>query len=124
MNWFLDPIKNHYADFNGRVTRKPYWMFVLSSMIVSIILSIFEGMMFDGPVLSGIYALAIIVPSIALAARRLHDTGRSGWWQLIALVPFVGFIVLIVFLAQDTSPETNAYGPSSKGASPAPAVPV
>jgi uncharacterized membrane protein YhaH (DUF805 family) len=66
--------------------------------------------------LSGVFSLALAVPSIAVATRRLHDTGRSGWWQLLALIPLVGLIVLIVFLAQDGKSGQNHYGPSPKGA--------
>lgn len=85
-----------YADFNGRATRSEYWWFFLFTVLVSIALSMIS------PLISGLFSLGTLLPSIAAAARRLHDTGRSGWWQLIVLVPLVGLIVIIVFLAQDT----------------------
>jgi uncharacterized membrane protein YhaH (DUF805 family) len=87
-----------YADFNGRASRSEYWWFALAIALGSAILSAIA------PAASGIFALGTIVPSIAAATRRLHDTNRSGWWQLIILVPVVGFIVLLVFLAQDSRP--------------------
>jgi uncharacterized membrane protein YhaH (DUF805 family) len=64
--------------------------------------------------LGGIYTLAILIPSIAVTVRRLHDTGRSGWWWLIGLIPLIGWIVLFVFMVLDSDPETNEYGPSPK----------
>ena len=83
-----------YADFSGRASRPEYWWFALFLVIASLVL----GAVSDW--LGLIFALGTIVPSIAAATRRLHDTNRSGWWQLIAFVPVIGFIVLIVFLAQ------------------------
>lgn len=93
-----------YADFNGRAKRSEYWWFVLFILVVSLITS------FISPVLSWIFSLATLVPSIAAAARRLHDTNRSGWWQLILLLPFIGLIILIVFLAQDSKSEPDVPG--------------
>ena len=115
MNWYLDVLKK-YAVFTGRARRKEYWMFVLFSVIVTIVLSLVEGIVGGPGVLSGLYALAVLIPSIAVGVRRLHDTGRSGWWILIGLVPLVGIIVLIVFFVADSQPGTNQYGPNPKGA--------
>ena len=84
-----------YADFNGRAGRPEYWWFALFIIIASLALSKLS------PTLGGVFSLATLLPSIAAAARRLHDTNRSGWWQLIAFVPVVGIIVLVVFLAQE-----------------------
>jgi uncharacterized membrane protein YhaH (DUF805 family) len=84
-----------YADFSGRATRSEYWWFFLFIIVVSLATS------YVSSALSGLFSLATLLPSIAAAARRLHDTNRSGWWQLIVLVPVVGIIVLIVFLAQE-----------------------
>jgi len=83
-----------YLDFNGRASRSEYWWFALFIIAVSIVLSYVSG------ILSTLFSLGTLIPSITAAARRLHDTQRSGWWQLIALVPVLGWIVLIVFLAQ------------------------
>lgn len=93
-----------YADFSGRATRSEYWWFSLFIVFVSIVAS------FIGSIVSGLFSLAFLVPAIAVATRRLHDTNRSGWWQLIGFVPLVGIIVLIVFLAQEGKPGTSAGG--------------
>jgi len=111
MDYFINALKK-YADFSGRARRKEYWMFILIYMIISIVLSIF-GL----DVISGLVALGLLVPSLSIAARRLHDTGRSGWWQLIVLIPLIGAIVLIIFLAQDGHDE-NSYGVNPKVATP------
>ena len=84
-----------YADFNGRATRPEYWWFVLFVVLVGLGLSLIS------PMLSGIFSLGTLLPSVAAAARRLHDTNRSGWWQLICIVPVIGLIVILVFLAQE-----------------------
>jgi uncharacterized membrane protein YhaH (DUF805 family) len=111
MEYFLAAIKQ-YATFTGRTTRKEYWMFVLFYLIFYIALMIVDSIL-GTPVLGIIFSLALLIPSISIAARRLHDTGRTGWWQLIALIPLIGTIVLIVFLCQDST-ETNQYGPNPK----------
>ena len=85
-----------YADFNGRASRSEYWWFVLFLILVSAATSMIN------PVLSGLFTLGMLLPSVAAATRRLHDTNRSGWWQLIVLVPLVGFIEMLVFLAQES----------------------
>ena len=84
-----------YANFNGRATRPEYWWFVLFVVLVSV------GLSLVSPMLSGIFSLATLIPTIAAATRRLHDTNRSGWWQLICIVPVIGLIVILVFLAQE-----------------------
>jgi len=125
MNWYLDAWKN-YINFQGRARRKAYWMFVLFNLIALVVLRFIEGAVgLSGQngygILTGLYTLAIILPLIALAVRRLHDTGRSGWWILIGLVPLIGPIVLIVFYVTDSQPGTNQYGPNPKESAP-PAV--
>lgn len=119
MNWYLDAWKN-YVNFQGRARRKAFWMFVFFNIIVMIVLGIVEGLLGlrgDGyGVLSGLYSLAVILPGVAVSVRRLHDTGRSGWWILLGLIPLVGTIVLIVFYAQDSQAGSNQYGPNPKGA--------
>jgi uncharacterized membrane protein YhaH (DUF805 family) len=110
-----------YFNFSGRATRSEYWWFILFSTIVTIILSFFDGMfgVYDVNagigLLSGIYSLAVVIPSIAVATRRLHDIGKSGWWQLLLLIPIVGVIILIIWFATD-SKEDNKYGPNPKAA--------
>lgn len=112
MDYFIGALKK-YADFNGRARREEYWMFVLIYMVINIILAVL-GM----DVISMIVGLALLVPSISIGARRLHDTSRSGWWQLIYFVPLIGLIVMIIFLVQD-SHDTNEYGVNPKSDSPA-----
>lgn len=111
MEWYIKVLKN-YVTFTGRARRKEYWMFTLFNIIVSIVLSIITG--FIGlPEIAILYSLAVFLPSIAVAIRRLHDTGRSGWWLLISFVPFIGIIILIIFTVQE-SHEENQYGENPK----------
>ncbi len=112
MDYFIGALKK-YADFNGRARRKEYWMFVLIYMVINVILAVL-GM----DIISMIVGLALLVPSISIGTRRLHDTGRSGWWQLIYFVPLIGLIVMIVFLSQDSHDE-NDYGANPKSDIPA-----
>ncbi|UZE95479.1 DUF805 domain-containing protein [Alkalimarinus alittae] len=113
MEYFLGAFKK-YADFSGRARRKEYWMYFLFYMIFYIGLAIIDGVV-GTMLLAFIFSLVMLIPSISIATRRLHDTGRSGWWQLIALIPIVGAIVLIIFLVQDSHGE-NSYGPNPKQA--------
>jgi uncharacterized membrane protein YhaH (DUF805 family) len=121
MNWYLDVLKK-YADFNGRARRKEYWMFYLFNALIYIAIMIFSAILGSidnslaliGTLLLIIYLLAVFVPGLAVAVRRLHDTGRSGWWLLIALVPFVGGIIFLVFAVQDSTPGENEYGKNPK----------
>jgi uncharacterized membrane protein YhaH (DUF805 family) len=121
MNWYLDVLKK-YAEFSGRARRKEYWMFALFNALIYIAIMIFSAILgaidnslaLIGTLLLLVYILAIFVPSLAVAVRRLHDTGRSGWWFLIAFVPFVGGIILLVFTVQDSVPGENEYGKNPK----------
>ena len=115
MEWYLKVLKGHYADFNGRARRKEYWMFTLVNIIVSFVLGFVCGLI-HLPWLAYIYAFGVMVPAIAVAARRLHDVGKSGWFMLISLIPVVGGLYLIYVLAQDGEPGNNAYGPNPKQA--------
>jgi uncharacterized membrane protein YhaH (DUF805 family) len=118
MSWYLTVLKK-YAVFAGRARRKEYWMFVLFNAIFSFALGFIEGIVglfpeYDFAVLSIIYGLAVLVPGLAVSIRRLHDTGRTGWWLFIVMIPFVGGIILIAFTAQDSQPGDNEYGPNPK----------
>ena len=119
MEWYFKALKK-YADFSGRAQRAEYWYFVLFNTIIVIILTILDGVLglYDMRsgfgVLSGIYQLAVFIPSLAVSVRRLHDIGKSGWWLLVGLIPIVGFIILIVWFATD-SKEDNKYGQNPKG---------
>lgn len=118
MEWYLTVLRK-YAVFSGRARRREFWMFALINFVISIGLGIVDAIIgtdFDtgSGVLSGIYALAVLIPSLAVGVRRLHDTGRTGWWLLIGLIPLVGIIILIVFYAQDGHRADNQYGPDPK----------
>jgi uncharacterized membrane protein YhaH (DUF805 family) len=122
MNWYLEVLKK-YAVFNGRARRKEYWYFHLFNIIINTVLTVIEVITGSfspeagiGFLLGGIYALAVLIPGIAVSVRRLHDTERSGWWFLIVLVPIIGAIVLLVFMVQDSKPGQNQYGANPKGA--------
>ncbi|WP_022963882.1 DUF805 domain-containing protein [Halopseudomonas pelagia] len=120
MDWYLEVLRK-YAVFSGRARRKEYWFFALFNMLAMLVLSFVDGMiglysMEAGMgLLSGIYALAILIPSLAVTVRRLHDISRSGWWILIAFIPLIGALVLLVFTVLDSKPGSNQYGPDPKG---------
>ena len=121
MNWFLMALKN-YVGFSGRSRRSEYWYFTLFYLVIAIVLSVLDGILFGGsadgkgtPVLSGLFMLAMLLPSVAVGIRRLHDTDRIGWWLLIGMIPILGAIVLIVFFVQDSKPGDNRFGPNPKG---------
>lgn len=108
MNWYLAVLKK-YVDFSGRARRKEYWFFFLFNFIIAIVLGIIDAMLGLG-FLGFIYMLAVLLPALAVTIRRLHDTDRSGWWILIALVPVIG-IVLLVFMVLPGTSGDNQYGP-------------
>lgn len=115
MNWYLEVLRK-YTEFTGRARRMEYWMFALFNFIIYVVLGIVIGLISKGlaNVVLTIYALAVLLPSIAVAIRRLHDTGRTGWWLLIGLVPVIGTIILIVFMVLDSDVGENQYGSSPK----------
>ena len=115
MNWYLEVLKK-YATFEGRARRTEFWMFALINFIINTVLSIIQRSTGSTAllVISVIYGLAVLIPGIAVTVRRLHDTGRSGGWWFIVLIPIVGAIILIVFCAQDSQPGPNQYGPNPK----------
>ena len=121
MEWYLKVLRQ-YADFTGRARRKEYWMFTLVSFVIAVVLGILDGMLgldsnlggFNFGLLGDLYSLAVLLPTLAVGARRLHDTGRSGWWLLIGIIPLIGWIILIVFFATDGQRQPNAYGPDPK----------
>ena len=124
MNWYIDVLKK-YAVFSGRAGRKEFWMFILFNFIIEIFLWGIEFIVAHTLerniianlvilIISSIYTLGVMCPSIAVTVRRLHDTGRSGWWILIELVPIIGTIVLVVFTVQDSKQGYNQHGPNPK----------
>ena len=120
MNWYLEALKK-YATFEGRARRKEFWFFALFNFLAILVLALIDGVFgtFSEEagigLLSGIYVLAIFIPSIAVTVRRLHDTDRSGWWILLSFLPLIGGLVLLVFEVLDSTPGANKYGPNPKG---------
>jgi len=119
MNWYLE-VLNKYAVFAGRARRKEYWFFVLFNILINVALLAADWVTgtFNPEtgvgILSGVYGLAILIPSLAVTIRRLHDTGRSGWWCLVSLIPILGGLVLLYFMVSDSDSGQNEYGPSPK----------
>jgi uncharacterized membrane protein YhaH (DUF805 family) len=119
MSWYLEVLKK-YAVFSGRARRKEYWMFFLINLIISVVLIAIDSLIgtFSPQarvgLLQSIYSLAVLIPSLAVTVRRLHDTGRTGWWILIGLIPVIGGIVLLIFMLLDSEPGSNEYGPNPK----------
>ncbi len=115
MNWYLTVLKQ-YATFSGRARRKEYWMFTLINMIIMLAIYI-TATVLEAPILGIIfliYVLALFIPNLAVTVRRLHDTNRSGWWFFISLVPFVGGIVLFIFLVIEGTNGENQFGADPK----------
>ena len=121
MSWYLLVLK--YAVFSGRARRKEIWYFILFDAIFAYVLGIIDSLLgfivqIDNLwgifVLCSLYSLAVLLPSIGVSIRRLHDTGRSGWWIFINLIPLIGIIIWLIFTLQDSKEGTNQYGPSPK----------
>ena len=119
MSWYLQVLKK-YAVFRGRARRKEYWYFVLFNTIIITVLGLISILIGTGDsagiftVLSWLYSLAVLLPSLGVSIRRLHDTGRSGWWLFIGLIPLIGTIILLIYMVSDSQAGTNQYGPSPK----------
>jgi len=121
MNWYLEALKK-YAVFSGRSRRKEYWYFFLFNSIFYLILLIIDTLtgtynQENGMgLLTTIYFIAVLLPSLGLSVRRLHDTNRRGWWILLSLIPIIGAIVLLIFMVQDSTPGENRFGSNPKEA--------
>ncbi len=121
VEWYMLAMRR-YLDFTGRSRRREYWFFALGNVIIGIALMLVErvtGMtsgVFGYGILTIVFDLLIVLPSLAVSIRRLHDTGRSGWWLLIGLVPILGGLVLLYFFLLDSEPGINAYGLNPKEA--------
>ena len=137
MNWYVKALKQ-YVDFSGRARRREYWMFVLVNVVIVIVLSVIDTLLGTGGfratagggsfyaanslgLLSGLYTLAVLLPSIAVTVRRLHDTDRSGWWILLGFIPIIGGIILLVFYVLEGTRGPNRFGPDPKGIEQTPA---
>ncbi len=118
-------LKENYCNFTGRARRSEYWNFFLFTMILSFIVNfginilaavfgIKSGLVFIPLIIVFGFFIYLFIPGLAVTVRRLHDTGRSGLYYFIGLIPFVGGIILIIILLEDSQPNTNMYGPSNK----------
>lgn len=103
----IKSVMSQYAGFSGRARRSEYWYWVLFTLLWCWI-----------PLLNILLGLIFFIPGLAVAVRRLHDTGRSGWWILISLIPIIGGIVLLIFYCTDSQIGENDYGPNPKGINP------
>ncbi len=119
MKWYFQPLRK-YAVFAGRARRREFWSFFLINLAIilalrrlDILLGTWDSDSHVGLV-SGVFQVATLIPTIAVSIRRLHDTNRNGWWYVMIFIPFVGWIPLFIFLAQDGQPGENRYGPSPK----------
>ncbi|MGL6352631.1 DUF805 domain-containing protein [Aeromonas veronii] len=116
MNWYISVLKQ-YEVFSGRARRTEYWMFVLCNVIVMLLLGMVDKLIGgDNELISSIYSLAVLLPSLAVAARRLHDTDRSAWWLLLGLIPIIGTLVLIYFMVCNGQQGPNRFGDDPKAA--------
>lgn len=119
MNWYIAALKK-YADFSGRAQRSEYWYFILFYVLISFGLGLVDWMTgsFNTQsgygLLTGLFGLAMIIPTFSVGVRRLHDTDRSGWWILMALLPLIGSIVLFIFFVQDSQAGENRFGANPK----------
>lgn len=112
--YFVDVLKTQYTDFKGRANRPQYWYFFLFNFLISFVLGFIDGLIFGANVISLVYTLAVLVPGIAIAVRRLHDLGKPWFWLLVALIPLVGGIALIVLFCLKGEEKENAWGPVQK----------
>ena len=114
IEWYLKVVRDNYANFDGRARRSEYWYFALANFLVGFILGIIGGFVPVVMYISYLYSLAVLLPGIAVAIRRLHDIGKSGWYLLVVLIPIAGAIWLIVLLATEGTTGPNEYGPDPK----------
>jgi uncharacterized membrane protein YhaH (DUF805 family) len=128
MNMMFEPLRK-YAQFTGRARRSEFWMFWLLLVIIEVVFTVLigamggsmtPGQMPHGPAMAlfgvyGLVMLGLLIPSLAVSFRRLHDTNRSAWWLLIALIPFLGALALLVFYVLPGTAGPNKFGPDPKG---------
>ena len=126
MEWMIMPLKR-FAEFSGRSRRKEYWMFVLLQMLILIpvaILAILMGGPVEDPanplgstailIVLGVYFLVFFIPGLAVQVRRFHDQDKSGWFILLGLIPYVGSLILLVFMCLEGTRGPNRFGPDPK----------
>ena len=113
MGWYIEVLKK-YAVFGGRAGRKEYWQFFLINTIIALLIALLEIQFGCSGAVSIVYSALMLVPSVAVSMRRLHDTDRSGWWMLLNFLPLLGILVLIFFFSQAGTEGVNKYGPDSE----------
>ena len=111
---------DHYVKFDGRASRPAFWWWFLFGILVGIGATIIDAIIGSFGVVSGLAALALLLPNLSVAIRRLHDTDHTGWWVLIGLIPIIGFIVLLIFYLRQSDPGENQYGPPPAEGVPGP----
>ena len=115
---FIEALENvvvkNYANFRGRARRSEYWYFALANFLYCIVTGLLSVKVPEVMYLVWIVSLALLVPSLAVCVRRLHDIGKSGWWYLIGFVPYIGVIILFVFFVKDSQPGENKWGANPK----------
>jgi len=112
IQWFIYSLKK-FQDYQGRASRREYWYFVLCNVGLSLIMSFIFPLVIDSSlsaILSALLSLALLIPASTLMIRRLHDTGRSGWWSLFNLLPIIGWLLLFIFFIQPSDPNENQWG--------------
>lgn len=116
MIWYLKVI-NQFFDFSGRARRKEYWIFTLTSILISWALNLVDIFLgtYIFSIISAIYSILIFIPSVAVLLRRLHDIGKSGWYFFLVLFPFIGWLWLLVLLCMEGEPKANKWGENPKG---------
>jgi uncharacterized membrane protein YhaH (DUF805 family) len=110
VRWFRTVVTNHYNDVDGRARPAEYWCFMLVYIVIQVVLALVQSP-FHTKVLSGLVGLGLYAPGVTVHVRRLHDIDKSGWWLLISVVPFIGGIVLIYWLARPGTSGPNKFGP-------------
>lgn len=105
---FIATVTKKYFCFTGRTGRKAFWTFLLVNYVVNFVLGLIPGI---GAILAGLWSLALLCPTLGITARRLHDVGKSGWLQLIALIPVIGGLIVLFFCLPEGNKEENQYGP-------------
>ena len=113
IEWYKKVVLENYANFNGRARRSEYWYFTLANVIAAVVLAVVDSVI-GIQILGSIYSLAVLVPGLAVAVRRLHDVNKSGWFYLLILLPVIGWIWLIVLFCTEGDKGTNEYGPDPK----------
>ena len=122
MEWYLKVMRDNYANFNGRARRKEYWMFtlffllfaLLAGFVIGILSAVGETVAMIAIILTVVWYLAHLVPSLAVTVRRLHDTGKSGWFYLLAIIPYIGGLIIFIFTVIEGDKGDNKYGPDPK----------